>query len=640
MIAFIIWTLFTLFSELALKVLVFNTSLNLEVIYIVILSLVIGGFLTIITRVFNKKLNRIFSYIILVISSFIYGAQYIYFMIYNSPFSFYSLTQGGTNQALDAIGQVVKTILEHPQLILFFVPLLIYICLDIFKVIDYTKLKIKKVCLFLAIVILSLLLLFTLIILGKKSKSKSYEILTNSNNPILITNHFGINMEMLWDLNVIVLRTIKPSPYVIPEIASYSNLENADYNIIEIDFDNLIKNETDKTVIDMHNYFKSVQPTSKNEQTGRFKGKNLILVLAESFSDIAISKELTPTLYKMQNEGISFTNFYTPLYPVSTIDGEYMTATGLIPKAGVWSIKYAKDNYLPFTLASMLKSQEGYHTLAYHNHTGDYYSRYNSIPNLGYESFKTCLDGLNINCDIWPESDVEMIEDTTKDYINSSSPFLAYYLTVSGHLQYNLKNAMASKNWDEVKDLDYSNSVKAYLACQIELDRAIEKLVEELDKAGIAEDTIIAINCDHYPYGLTLNEINEISKEPRDKVFEVNRGAFIIWHKGIKHMEVEKLACNMDIVPTLANMYGLKYDSRLLMGRDIFSNYDPIIILGDKSWISEYGKYNAITGKFIGNNNSVDKKYIDNINSIVTNRFNMSTLILDKDYYRKVLDEK
>src|SRR5690606_21283221 len=121
----------------------------------------------------------------------------------------------------------------------------------------------------------------------------------------------------------------------------------------------------------------------KNEYTGMFKGKNLILITAEGFSPYAVHKELTPTLYMMQENGFKFTDFYTPLWGVSTSDGEYVACTGLLPKEGVWSFYKSAKNYMPFCMGNQLKSV-GYNTYAYHNHYYDYYFRNESHPNMGY----------------------------------------------------------------------------------------------------------------------------------------------------------------------------------------------------------------------------------------------------------------
>lgn len=105
----------------------------------------------------------------------------------------------------------------------------------------------------------------------------------------------------------------------------------------------------------MHEYFAKVDPSKKNEYTGKYKGKNLIFITAEGFSPYAVNRDLTPTLYKMQEEGFKFKNFYTPLWGVSTTDGEYVACTGLLPKEGIWSFYKSSDNYLPFAMGNQLK---------------------------------------------------------------------------------------------------------------------------------------------------------------------------------------------------------------------------------------------------------------------------------------------
>ena len=143
--------------------------------------------------------------------------------------------------------------------------------------------------------------------------------------------------------------------------------------------------------------------------------------------------ELTPTLYKLQTEGFNFTNFYTPYWDVSTSDGEYAALTGTIPKPGTWSFRDSAENAMPLTMAQQLK-RLGYSAYAYHDHTYTYYDRNLSHPNLGYV-YRALGNGLDVEA-TWPESDIEMIDKTTAAYMGSE-PFHAYYMTVSGHLEYN-----------------------------------------------------------------------------------------------------------------------------------------------------------------------------------------------------------
>ena len=131
---------------------------------------------------------------------------------------------------------------------------------------------------------------------------------------------------------------------------------------------------------------------------------------------------------------------------------------------------------------------------------------------MGY-TFKAADSGLDIKID-WPSSDLEMMEASVDDYLSSKEPFHAYYMTFSGHYQYNWDNAMSAKNRDAVKDLPYSEPVKAYIACNLELENALTYLMDRLEQAGVADKTCIVLTNDHYPYGLTEDEYNELFANP------------------------------------------------------------------------------------------------------------------------------
>ena len=141
-------------------------------------------------------------------------------------------------------------------------------------------------------------------------------------------------------------------------------------NVLDIDFD---LDAGDKTYRHMNEFLSQREPTSMNEYTGIFKGKNLILLTAEGFSGYVIDPELTPTLYKLSTEGFIFNNFYTPIWYVSTSDGEFVETTGLIPKSGVWSYTKVAKNYMPFAFGNQFQAL-GYKTYAFHNNTYTYYT--------------------------------------------------------------------------------------------------------------------------------------------------------------------------------------------------------------------------------------------------------------------------
>ena len=383
----------------------------------------------------------------------------------------------------------------------------------------------------------------------------------------------------------------------------------------------------------LSDWIESRPASSENEYTGLFEGKNLILITAESFSPYIIDAERTPTLYKLATEGFRFTNFYTPLWGVSTSDGEFVTTTSLVPKMGVWSYTEIADNYMPYALGSLF-TQMGARSIAFHDHDYTYYNRQYSYPNMGYEYYGQG-GGLDLESQ-WPESDLEMMEATVPVFADEDY-FHVYYLTVSGHLNYSyLGNSMAAKHRDEVEDLDYSEAVRAYLACNMELEYALESLLDQLEAAGKLDDTVIALAADHYPYGLSTEEYAELrGVDELDEEFELYRNAFLLWTPGIEPVEVDTACSNLDILPTLLNLFGIEYDSRLLMGTDIFGDISPIVLFYDHSFITDKAFYNAMTGEVTPRTDEeVSQDYIMMYRAVASERFTYSARIIETDYYR------
>ena len=105
-------------------------------------------------------------------------------------------------------------------------------------------------------------------------------------------------------------------------------------------------------------------------------------------------------------------------------------------------------------------------------------------------------------------------------------------------------------------------------------------------------------------------------------------------------IKVEKISSSLDLLPTMLNLFGVEFESRLLMGRDILSDSDSLVIYSNRSFITKYGKYEALTNKFepfgeLDEGFDVDT-YIRNINNVIYNKYQMSKLILDNDFYRKL----
>jgi phosphoglycerol transferase MdoB-like AlkP superfamily enzyme len=408
------------------------------------------------------------------------------------------------------------------------------------------------------------------------------------------------------------------------------------YNVTEIDFAALMEEEKNGVIKDMHKYFGEQSPTRQNEYTGLFEGKNLVWFVAEAFTTLALNEVTTTTLNRLARDGFVFNNFYNPIFNVSTSDGEYATLTGLLPKSGIWSFKQSAKNYMPYGMGNLLKPL-GYTAKAYHNHYYSYYDRHLSHPNLGYE-YKGLGNGLKVT-EVWPESDLEMMEVTVPSDIQKPL-FHSYYMTVSGHLNYSFSgNNMAKKHQRKTADLPYSEGPRAYLACNIELELAVSYLLEQLRAADKLEDTVIVISGDHYPYGLKDGEMDELAGHELERKFEKFKSTLIIWSGSMKEpVEVDKVCSSLDVMPTLANLMGIKYDSRLLAGQDILSDTPGIVEFNDRSFITDLGRYNSTENIFIPNPGvDVGEQYARNILERVNKSFDYSAKILDYDYYRKIM---
>ena len=98
--------------------------------------------------------------------------------------------------------------------------------------------------------------------------------------------------------------------------------------------------------------------------------------------------------------------------------------------------------------------------------------------------------------------------------------------------------------------------------------------------------------------------------------------------------EISAPTYSLDVVPTLSNLFGVEFDSRLLVGRDVFSDAEPIVLWNNYSWVTERGKFDSIEYEFTPNPGfENDEEYISRISSIVSNKITFSQRVVDNDYY-------
>ena len=470
--------------------------------------------------------------------------------------------------------------------------------------------------------------------INKNTLYCNYNLYYKIKQPVLTSNNLGLTTSFRLEVQRAIFGFKEQA--IISSNEKLNIDENKEYNMMDINFDYL--NTLTKDNMTLNNFFQNRQPTEKNEYTGLFKDKNLIFIVAESLDKSVISKDITPTLYKLSKESIQFNNYYVPLYPGSTGSGEYMTGWGLLASnvAKLDQLSQTIGNNNEFRLNNSLKKL-GYTTHAYHDYYGYFYHRDEYFKNDNYDDYSFCDTGLVSSCEEFRGSDLEMIQNSIKNYINDDKSF-TYYLTVSGHGSYSYnESSIIRKNYDKVKNLSYSDDIKGLLASNIELDKALEYLVKTLEENNLLDDTVIVITPDHYPYYLKPNQFNELDSEDRTDKFLLHHQNLIIWNNDNSNITTDKYISNIDILPTILNLFGIEYDSRLFIGRDALSNSPSTVILSDQSWINEYGSYDTVEDSF-KEKKPVDSNYVESMNQTINTYFSISNMIQEKKYYNFIFE--
>lgn len=636
------WFICLLFLEFSFMF-IMNNKLDFEnFCNITLYSAILSSILAIITNIFKEKINTIISAVILFVFGVLFSTQCVFFSIFKIYFSFTNLGLG--DQVTSYLDKAFSAILSNLFfIIIFMLPFILYLIFH--KKLKFGKNNYIEYISFICIIVFLVPIFCFNIITSKNKTNGTYDLYFNVNEISLNINKLGVLNSYMLDFHRLIFG-------FVPRNISYVDMDKINEKPGDIVDDpkeeeeevivyepntlslNLSKNTSSSSIKKINEYVTNDSGTLKNEYTGLFEGYNLVYITAESFSQIGVSEELTPTLYKLTHTGFVFDNYYTP-NALSTIGGEFQSLTGLYPDSSILTKWRSGTNYFPYGLANVFKNL-GYKTYAYHNNSYAFQDRHKYLKSQGFTNFLGCYNGLEkrMNCKRWPQSDDDMMKVTIPDYINSDSPFLAYYMTVSGHFQYTFSgNSIASKNKSLVNNLNLSTAAKAYVATQIELDRALERLINELEKAGKLDNTVIVLLADHYPYELDLSSINSLSTYKRDEIVEVNHNSLILWNSKMEETHISKPCMSSDVIPTVYNLFGVKYDSRLFTGRDILSDSFGIAIMRNHSWVTELGTYFASSGKFVGSDD-LPTDYIKNINTLVNNRLNIAKLIVETDYYK------
>ena len=678
LLTYLIIPLAAVWSEMAIHIRM-QTELQFCPIYIAF-GLSAGFFFCIIHSLLNRKAEKTVRIITLFIIWLIFGAESVGYMILQAYYPASSLGTAAENRLYDYMDVILSTIWQELLfLFVLMVPLIIGCMMPARDLIAANRKKNsgegngrsgstvwKRV----AALYLTLILVAGFHFLGKwlitldwgggdLTPEKLYYMdenleLQEERLGLLTMLRLDI-VHMLFPETVAVpdISIIPDEPEPEPEVPAADPVDRSPH-VLDVDLETLSQS-SDSRVAWLASYMNSVKPTKKNEYTGMLEGYNVVFLSIEAFSGYAINEKLTPTLYKLSNECFVFNNFYTPLYYGSTNAGECQNLLGLYPKQGSpmslqESGRLGTNCY--FSLGPQL-GKLGYHNIGFHN-GWEMYDRSATMKNLGYKDWHYLGNGLAAEKTSsggykWPQRDTFMIENTTGMYVYDEVPFNAYYMTISGHTPFSW-SWVALQYKDELSEYDWTSTTRAYVATVMEADRALAALLEDLEEAGQLEKTLIVAVADHIPYSgveilgeLTGNDFgtSEMARNCNERYLdtEVYRNTLIMWTGSMtEKVVVDKVCTQVDILPTVLNLLGVEYDSRMLAGSDMLSNDPGLVIFYSKSWRSDNGLYNSFTQEFtqregLHMSDGAIQAYVDNMNKIVECRRDMTQMILQTDFY-------
>ena len=631
---------FYLFYFLVLVVLdiiafIFFKGTNFNLFKVIFLDLAIGLFLSFLFH-FKNKFYRIALLFVVDIAFIIYALIEVIEIFtkisFDNTYTIRTIIHNYKDVLSDYSDEIINIINSHPfsfLLIIFFIIVFIIVTYKIYVKNDITISKKESVAL-----LISSTLLFSISFIILKNDVRGFEQNLSTN---------GLKFAIIDDLNVkkdIELIDVKEDTSDTAEFK-----DGGGYNILDIDFDSFIENEDRVQFNNINKFIKNRKPTNKNDYTGLFKGKNLIMICAEAWNSIVVDEELFPAMYRLINNGFTFKNFYQPHGSSSTSSGEYAFMTGMIPVENDRSFLDSISDNMGFTVSCKFK-EAGYNTYSFHNGRSTYYNRDEThLSHMGFDSFMANDTGLNAKSKSSYTDDEALIK-IAYDEVDKTKPYLMYMMTYNGHMPYAGHRGGMLKIYYDIVDKKYGDyytePVKHYIAKNLFLEKGLEYLLDKLKEDGALDDTVICMVPDHYPYG--LKNANQFTGENTDYVYDLyrddrikahpvyhDRTDLILWSGALENeykdraKDIEKYCCTIDVTPTILNLFDIDFDSRIYPGKDIFSNSDGIVIYQDGQFITKDYLHDDLV--------SYKNEEEANISKEVNNLINYCRFNLHNDYY-------
>ena len=620
--------------------------LDLSLLRIGIGLIFITSLITYFLNYLNNTLTRIIQFILVCCASIYTTAQLGFYNFLGMYISFQESSQMGavTDYIKDFVSSF-KPAYFLPILVMFIFP---FVAVIIRKKCGYLKkVSIKNNTL---ISVLLLILSASMYYGTLTLKVFNDKFQTTSNKDLFLTVSNTTNSITKFGSSTFALLDIRQKFFPISVQESYVSLSGKNkqntssefeeiMGISDVDWEKIKSATDDEDYQALNEYFTSLSRAHKNEYTGMFEGKNVIFILLESVNDIIVEyPEYYPNFAKILEHSYYFKNNYSPRNACATLNNEFSGMTSVYSVAKVCTGKeYVQNNY--FQSVFNIFNKRDYTTFSAHDYTEHYYPRREFHANLGSGEYYG-VEELNIPYSDeyinWANDD-EFLAEVLKIIQNKRSngkQFMTWLTTVSSHQPYNTSSIQGDKYLEMTKGTKIPDDVRRYMSKLKIVDNALGVLINGLESQGILEDTVIVLYGDHYPYGLSTDHLNQVLPYDTDEDKNAEKVPFLIYNSELEKKVFEQYTTYVNILPTVANLMGLDYDPRLMLGNDLLStSYESLVVFADGSWKNENAYYDASSNKVVHYNEKYTEEDINNITQDVSTKLKVSTKAIETNYY-------
>ncbi len=372
--------------------------------------------------------------------------------------------------------------------------------------------------------------------------------------------------------------------------------------------------------------------SEKNKYTGIFKGKNLILLQLEGMDEWLLNSEVTPNLNRLKEEELNFSEHYsTYTGGGSTFNSEFAVNTGFKTPISFEKNVYTYSNNVFRGTLPLLFKKSGYSVNAFHMNSKDFYSRGMNYKNWGYDNYFGLQDYCNYeNEDCELDRELLLNDIFYKNMFQTKNKFVNYIITYSVHMPFSTNSGASKvileKKYGENNNIKLSEEECAKLQAG-ETDYMVGLLIKALKDNNLYDNTVIVAFADHYLYTINKNVLDKYKNTSNNLI---NRTPFFIWDSDIKSSNIDKVNMQIDILPTLLNMFGISYDKNNYIGNDIFSeDYTGYAFFTDGSWYN--GDIYEDSNK---NSHNEESNEINMLRNEIFEAIRKNDLTLKSNYFR------